>query len=675
MTLGEKLNQISGQAKNNGFIVFSFVVFWLIVGIFAVRLWNLQINPDAEITIGKYRADGKITVLKGIAEKRNYLKNSSGRKFNKIGRRGKILDRNGIEIANSTPNDNEKSQSQWKREYSYRKSAPIIGYVKKDFYQNGEAGIEKAFNDYLAGEIGYSELKRDGKGKLLPQLGKMRQKVKDGNDVHLTLDLEIQKIVDEELERTIKSSDAKGGMAIVMNPNTGEIYAMASFPTFDPVVRNTVERNKAISENYEPGSIFKTITFASAFNEGLITPQDSVDCLNGTYEIPNERPIKDDHKLGVVTYLDAYKYSSNIASLKIVKEKLGNKLFFDYCEKFGIGNKTGLGFAEEEKGILNHVNTWQPRDALSMAFGNSVSVTLIQMAVMTSAIANGGWILKPYIHKKITAQNGKIILENEKFVIRQAISAETAQTMRHLMSDVVEEGGTGRAAFVEGLNIGGKTGTSKKVENRRYLDGHYWASFTGIAPIDKPAFVVCVSIDDPRNGRYGGPVAGACVAKILRRVGASPKINLGKEINLLEDTAQIEGFVKVTEKASVYPNFVSSDLQKAKNICKELKIDVEIQGNGSIVIDQKPKAGSTINDSAAIITLFTDSVTENETIMPNLVGKDINIAIDMLSARGIFPEFIEIGAGKVKRQSPAANTVLSENESCSLFVEKGVFSK
>jgi len=673
MTLGEKLKQISEQAKNNGFIVFSFVIFWLVIGIFAVRLWDLQINPNGEIAMGKYKENP--VVLKGTDAKRNYLSNSSQKEYKEMGRRGKILDRNGNDIAFSIPNDNKKAQSQWKREYSYKKSAPIIGYVKKDFYQNGLAGIEIAFDSYLSGEVGFSKFRRDGNGKDTPKLGTMQQKVKDGNDVHLTIDLEIQKIVDEELERTIKNSAAQGGMAIVMNPHTGEIYAMSSYPTFDPVTMSSIERNKAISENYEPGSIFKTITFASAINEGLIKPQDSVDCQNGTYEIPNERPIKDDHKLGIVPYSDAYKYSSNIASLKIVKEKLGNDLFYQYCTKFGIGDKTGLGLSEEEKGILRPLNTWQPRDALSMAFGNSVSVTLLQMAVMTSAIANGGWVLKPYIHKKITDKNGKVINENEKFVIRQVISAETAKTMRHLMSDVVEEGGTGRAAFVEGLNIGGKTGTSKKVENRKYLDGHYWASFTGIAPIDKPAFVVCVSIDDPRNGRYGGPVAGAATAKILRRIGASPKINIGKEVNLFEDTTEN---IKVTEKTnapktSVYPNFVSFDLQKAKNICRELKINIEISGNGNVVIDQNPKAGSEIKDYAAI-TLFTDSI-ENETEMPNLIGKDVNIAINMLNDRGIYPEFVEIGTGKIKRQSPTANTILSENMPCSLFVEKGIFSK
>lgn len=668
-----KKNKISKQSKNNAFIIFSLVIFWGLILLFISKLWYYQIDSEGEITIVQNRgeANEKAVRLKGTEEKRTYLKNSSERKLKEIGRRGRILDRNGKEIATSVPNDDKKSQSQWKREYSYKKSAPLIGYVKKDFSQEGQYGIEKAFDSHLSGKIGFSELRRDGRGKTIPKLGKMQQNVKDGDDLYLTIDLEIQKIVDNVLEETAQNSEAKGGMAIIMNPHNGEIYAMSSYPSFDPIVRKSIEKNKAIAENYEPGSIFKTITFASAINEGLITPDELVDCQNGTYEIPKERPIKDDHPLGIVPYSDAYKYSSNIASLKIVKEKLGNKLFYEYCQKFGIGAKTGLGFQEEEKGIFNPLETWQPRDALSMGFGNSVSVTLIQMAVMTSAIANGGIIMKPQIYKKITDKNGKTIQQSEKSAVRQVISEETAKTMRNLMSNVVNEHGTGQAAGVEGLNIGGKTGTSKKVEKGKYLEGKYWASFTGITPIDKPVFVVCVSVDEPK-GKYGGPVAGKAVATILEQILASPKIHIGKEINLYKDTVENIEADEISEN-KLYPNFIGFDLQKARKISKELKIEYEISGGGNTIIDQNPKAGSEIKDYA-IITLYTDSI-ESEISMPNVVGKDINLAINMLNARGINPEYLEVGTGKVRKQHPTVGTIWKENMQCSLFVEKGIFGK
>jgi cell division protein FtsI/penicillin-binding protein 2 len=676
MTLAEKIEQISKQVKNNGFVVFSLVIFWGFTTVLAARLAYLQISPESEIVITEYitKTDKRKRILKG-EEKKNYIQNISNKKIVEAARRGRILDRNGKEIAYSIPD--EIQNSQWQRVYTYTKSAPLVGYVKRDFFQNGIAGIEKAFDSYLKGEDGYSELRRHANGNTAPKLGKMKQRVKDGSDVHLTIDLEIQKIVDDVLEETVNNSKAKGGMAIIMNPYTGEIYAMSSFPTFDPVKRNTIEKNKAISENYEPGSIFKTITFAAALDSDLISPEGLVDCQNGRYEIPNERPITDDHALGIVPYSDAYKYSSNIASLKIVKEKLGNPAFYQYCERFGIGARTGLGLPEEEKGIFNPLDTWKPRDALSMGFGNAVSVTLLQMAVMTSAIANGGLIVKPQIHTKITDKNGKIITDasgkpqkSERQIIRRAISEETAKTMRNMMSDVVNERGTGRLAAVDGLNIGGKTGTSRKVEQGKYLDGRYWASFTGITPIEKPVLVACVSIDDPIVGKYGGVVAGSAVAKILKNIVASPRITIGKEINLFKDTTNVQFAVEVERK--FYPSFVNLDLKNARRICKEQKIDLEITGSGNVVISQTPKAGSEISGFAKII-LRTDSL-ENEIIMPDLRGTNVADAIEMLRQRGIKTTFVD-GAGKIRRQYPTVGTIWEDNLPCSLFVEKGIFDK
>ncbi|MCL1947704.1 MAG: penicillin-binding transpeptidase domain-containing protein [Chitinivibrionia bacterium] len=656
MTIGECLEKISKSFKTDGFINLSLIIFFVLSIFLAYKLWDLQI-------------------VKGSG-KREFVKSSAERKITEYPRRGRILDRNGKEIAISIP---EKSaNSDWERIYSYTKSAPLIGYVKKDYSQSGLAGIEKAFDSYLAGETGYSQYRRDGRGNLIPKLGEMEQKVKNGSDIYLTIDIDIQRIVDDVLEETIINSNAKGGMAIVMDPHTGEIYAMASNPTFDPNInRSAIVRNKAISENYEPGSIFKIITFAAAINEGKITPEELIDCQNGIYEIQNERPIRDDHELGLVPYSEAFKLSSNIASLKIVKDKLGNKLFYEYCEKFGIGAKTEIGIPEEEKGIFKPLNEWKPRDALSMGFGNSVSVTLLQMATATSAMANGGYILRPQIYRKITDEKGKIISdvsgdkkESNRTIVRQAITSKTAETMRRMMSDVVNERGTGRAAFIEGLNIGGKTGTSKKVQDGKYLEGHYWASFIGITPIDKPVLVCVLSIDDP-IGKYGGPVAGAAVAKIMKNIVASPKISIGKDIRLYKDTTNhTEDLTLEKEEKKTYPNFNGLDLKTARKICGRENIDFEIMGTGKVIISQNPRAG-TIMQNVAKIVLYTDSL-ETETTMPNCIGVNVKDAIDMLRQRGIKPTFVEQGIGKVRKQYPTVGTFWEENSPCSLFVEKGI---
>ena len=656
MTVGDYLDKFSDFLKTDMLIKFSIAVFIVLSAFLIVRLWNLQ-------------------VMKGN-EKRTFVKNSSLKKEPSYPRRGRILDRNGKEIVISV---REKStDAEWQRKYLYKQyAAPLIGFVKRDYSQTGLAGIEKAFDTYLAGEIGYSERRRDGNGNLIPKLGATDKKVKNGSDVYLTIDIDMQKIVEDVLAETIDSSKATGGMAIVMDPYTGEIYAMASNPSFDPNgTRERTERNKVISENYEPGSIFKTITFASAIDAGLITPEELVDCGKGFFEIPNERPISDNHSLGVIPYSDAFKLSSNIASAKIVKEKLGSKLFYKYCEKFGIGAVTNVGIpAEEEKGIFNDLNNWQPRDAMSMGFGNAVSVTLLQMAVVTSSIANGGFVMKPQIYKKITDQNGNIILDSKgnpkiskPFVVRKAIKKETAETMRRLMKDVVNENGTGRAAFVEGLNIGGKTGTSKKVKGGKYLEGHYWASFTGIAPIDKPVLVCVVSIDDPAIGKYGGPVAGAAVARILKNIVASPTISIGKDMRLYIENVS-DTTVQVTQ-TRIYPNFNGLNVKVARKICNDSKIDFDIYGTGNIIIRQNPAANSEIRDYAKV-ALYTDSL-DNEIIMPNCIGINIRDAINMLQQRNITPSYVGEGIGKVKKQYPTVGTVWDDNLPCSLFVEEGI---
>ena len=680
MTVGTLIAKFWDYVKNDGFIVFSIAVF-LISSIFLThRLWFLQVSSESEIVITTNRGtpSERRIVLRG-EEKKNFLRNSTQIIQTVSSRRGSILDRNGQKIAYSIPDANDRSR--WQRVYSYSNSAPLIGYVKRDFFQRGLAGIEGSFDSYLSGEAGFTQYRRDGRGRLLPKLGRSRQRVQDGSDVHLTIDLDIQKIVDDVLSETVNNSRAKGGMAIVMDPFTGEIYAMSSYPTFDPIRRNTIEKNRAIAVNYEPGSIFKTITFAAAINEGMITPDMLVDCQNGVFHIPNERPITDPRRMGVVPFSDAFKYSSNIASLKIVTEKLGNRLFHQYMTRFGIGARTGIRLNEEERGIFNPLETWRPRDAMSMSFGNAVSTTLLQMAVMTSAIANGGFILRPQIHRKITDRNGRIVSDGngrpqrtERFVVRQAISEETARTMRELMSDVVNQRGTGRLAAVEGLNIGGKTGTSRKVDPRGgYLDGHYWASFTGIAPIDRPALVVVVTIDDPREGLFGGVVAATAVAKMLTNIVASPKINIGKEINLFKDSAVEIAAPSVVERR-VIPNFVKLDLRTARRIANEMRIETEVLGNGQTVISQSPRAGTEIGNFAKI-TLRTDSLSLRDEIwtMPNLVGTNVADAIDMLQQRGITPVFVEDGVGRIRRQHPTVGTVLEGNVNCSLFVERSVF--
>jgi len=658
MTLGDVFTKFSNSLKTDGFIHFSLFVFLCISLLFITRLWELQI-------------------VKG-GDKREFVRNSAERTVPEHPRRGRILDRNGNEIAFSVPQ--ESGNSVWTRVYTYTKSAPLIGFVKRDITQTGLAGIERAFDNDLAGEVGFSQFRRDGRGNLIPRPGRMHQNLRHGSDVHLTIDLNIQRIVDDVLAETVRNSRARGGMAIVMNPHTGEIYAMASNPSFDPnVSRTTVPKNRAIGENYEPGSIFKIITFAAALNEGLIAPDQLIDCNNGVWEIPNERPIRDPFPMGEVSFSEAFRMSSNIASLRIAREKLGNRVFYNYIERFGMGAQTGIGLFEEERGILAPFNNWRDRDAMSISFGNAVAVTLLQMAVATSSIANGGYILRPQIYRKITDERGRVITgnngqrrETKRTVVRQVITEQTAETMRAMMSDVVNERGTGRAAFIEGLNIGGKTGTSRIVRDGKYLENNYWASFIGITPIDQPALVSVVSVYDPQVGRFGGPVAGAAVAQIMKNIVASPSVSIGKDIRLYRDTTEVAAAHsnERQKEIRVFPNLTGLDLRTARRISSESRIDFEIMGTGNVVLSQSPVGGIEIGNYPRLV-LFTDSL-ETQITMPNFVGVNVRDAIEMLRQRGITPTYVEQGIGRVRRQYPTVGTFWQEGSPCSLFVEKGI---
>ncbi len=404
-----------------------------------------------------------------------------------------------------------------------------IGFVKENrrFYPNAElashvvgfsgldgsglGGIELAQDAQIKGKVEFVRAERDALGKrTLPKdLG--FEDYLTGNSIVLTIDKTIQYTAEKELANAVRKSGAKGGTAIVMDPKTGEVLAMANYPQFNPNELSSYPqaalKNKAIVDTYEPGSTFKVFLLAAALEEGVVKPGDKFYCENGSMEFAG-RVIHDTHKHGTLTVREIMKVSSNIGSVKIAA-KLGKERYYDYLTSFGFGSPTGIELKGEGRGILRSMKTWSNLEMANISFGQGVSVTPLQLTTAFSALANGGYLMKPYLVKDILDKDGKVIKRNQPQIMKKIISGETASKVTEMLRDAVAEGGTGTAAALAGYDVAGKTGTAQKVsENGRgYAGNKHVASFIGFVPAQSPELVVLVAIDEPEGIQYGGVVA------------------------------------------------------------------------------------------------------------------------------------------------------------------------
>src|SRR5262245_58488405 len=383
-------------------------------------------------------------------------------------------------------------------------AASVIGYV--DSYDNGLAGVEQKYDDLLSGKAGEIAFDRDASGR---PYNRNETPAISGAQVILTIDAVLQHKVEVLLDEAVRMTRAKGGGAIVMDPKTGEILALANVPTFNPNERpegaNDLSRaNRVIGWPYEPGSIFKIVTYAAAFEEGLFQPDDVINCGGGQITI-GRRVIRDTHAYGDLTVEDAFAKSSNGGAIQVA-QKVGREKFFEYISRFGFGRKTGIELPGESRGIVNPLEDWRIDSIGSVAIGQEVSVTLLQIVTAVSAIANRGVWVKPHVVKKVVAQDGRAVYE-PKIETRQVVSERTAQMMVRIMERVVTHGTARHAINLAGYSVAGKTGTPQKVENGRMSRTKYMPSFTGFVPAADPRLAIVVMVDEPEGNHQGGSVA------------------------------------------------------------------------------------------------------------------------------------------------------------------------
>ncbi len=430
--------------------------------------------------------------------------------------------------------------SEQKRFYPKRElAASVLGFVGID--NQGLAGIEHAHQSRLKGTTIRQVTERDARGRNIQTLDGLHNSRSRSYDMVLTLDEVIQFTTEYHLKKQVERFNADSGMAVVMDPHTGEIYAMANVPQFNPnhygAFSRKVWKNNIVASSYEPGSIFKPIVAAAALDKGLAGPQDIYFCENGKLKIGKTYIGEaSEHKFGWLTMRDIIARSSNIGAIKIAQQ-VGRKPFYEYIRKFGFGEKSGLSLPGESAGQLKDQKNWTGMSLASISFGHEIAVTPIQMVSALAAIANGGNLMVPHITKALI-KDGKVVEQFKPKKVRRVISEKASLQMVEILKSVVKSG-TGKTAGLEGFDVAGKTGTAQKynIETQSYSKTEFISSFIGFAPADSPRIVILVMIDNPKGSHWGSVVAAPVFQKIAKKVLRYLNVPSSKERVFILDRA------------------------------------------------------------------------------------------------------------------------------------------
>ena len=482
----------------------------------------------------------------------------------------------------------------------------VIGTVTVDL--KGLGGIEGAFEGLLRGEGEKIQFERDARGRRILRDGTDRPMPRPGARVELTIDAALQQVTETELEAAVTSNRAASGLAVVMDPQTGEILSLAHFPRFDPNQRATavsdIARNRVISDSYEPGSTFKSLVAAAALEGGVVRPEERINCEGGSYVV-GKRVVHDHERYGWLTFADVIKHSSNICTAK-VGERLGSEKLWHALRAFGIGRTTGIDLPGEKSTALPPWQKWSRIRLVTTSFGQGVAVTPIQLIRAYAALANGGKLMRPYVVRRVVDDEGNILKENHPEVVDRPISPATAATMTQMLRGVVE-GGTGTKARLDGIDVAGKTGTAQKVDSStgRYSARARISSFIGYLPAEDPRYVILVVIDTPQTETYGGLVA----APAFRRIADYGVDRLGLRTAAAPAPALAPPMPKVnligwspTDQAGM-PSFLGLSMREALRQAQRAGWEVRTEGSG-FVVAQDPPPGAAAGDGRVLKLQF-----------------------------------------------------------------------
>lgn len=513
-------------------------------------------------------------------------------------------------------------------------AATIIGHAGMD--GKGLDGVELGFDAYLRGTgMGVLGI-RDRLGRELLEDGMVDSSAVAGKDIKLTLDPHLTSTTEKVLVETVRKHNAKAGMAVMMNPRTGEILAMANVPTYNPNdpsdLAKSGARNRIVTDVFEPGSTLKTLTFAAVLDAGKLRPEDRFDCEMGQLKIGKHR-IRDDHPKGILTAAEVFKHSSNIGTVKIAR-RIGKEALWSALDRFGLGQLTHTGLPGERRGTLRSADQWRELDFVTHAFGQGVTVTPLQLTAAFSAIAAYGIYRPPILAKSAIGHDGHeepIVRPPEARGEKRIMSEAAARTLLTIMEGVTLDG-TAKAAYIPGYPVAGKTGTAQKVSGGRYDPNKYLASFVGIVPANDPRLVLAVLVDEPQGIHYGGVICAPAFKEIAEKalvyLGVPPSMPIvaaGKNKGS-RTTGKGTAGAPPTEDVSDSPDYEESPIP---------------------LVEETEEDGS---DTLARESSLVDHVT-----LPDFSGMSMGEAIQIAHNFGI--ELVPAGSGVAKNQLPKPGKV------------------
>lgn len=506
-------------------------------------------------------------------------------------------------------------------------AAHVLGFVGTD--EIGLGGVEQYYNDKIRGEAGKLYLERDARKQSFESY---EIQPRPGQTIVLTIDQTIQFRTEQALAAAVERSHAKFGTAIVMDPQTGEILALANAPTFNPnqpaQVSPEERKNGAVENLYEPGSTFKIVAFSAAIEKGLVKPEDKIDCQMGQITVAG-RVVHDHHPFGVLTVADALAQSSDVGAIKLGL-LVGNQSMYDYMKLLGFGARTGIDLSGESPGLLRPVSRWQASSIGSLAMGQEVGVTPMQMAIAYGALANNGLLVKPHLVREVRTSAGAVVFQ-AKTESRRALKPETTSALRGMFEGVTLHG-TARKAQLNGYTAAGKTGTAQKIDprTRTYSTTKYIGSFVGFAPVQNPAVVIVVVIDEPQGAYHGGDVAAPVfreiAEQILPELNITPDLEIKSAPQLIVQAAQASPktreeeqrqseqraatlptvaahkfsngenevvFAVATRRGALMPDLRGQSVRDAARMCAQLGLRLEARGEGR-ASRQAPEAGAEV---------------------------------------------------------------------------------
>ena len=521
-------------------------------------------------------------------------------------------------------------QQESRRVYPQRKlAAHVLGYTDVD--EKGIGGIEYALDKQIRGRPGKMMVAADGRRRWYDR---QESTADPGESVTLTIDETIQYIAEKELARAIDDTHAKAGTVLVQDPNSGELLAVANWPTFDPndagSYPDEARMNRAVSAAYEPGSTFKVLTLTGAIENGVTNPNALIDCQMGKIQLPG-RVIHDWHPFGVLTVEKILAHSSDVGAIKVALQ-LGAPRFYDTIRTFGIGQPTGIELPGENHGLLRPLENWSANSIGSLAMGQEVSVTPIQIISAISAIANGGTLYRPHILRDM--RGDLMPVRHVDTAPRQATDQKTAAEMRGMMEDVVLEG-TGKPAQLSGYTAAGKSGTAQKIDpaTGRYSATQYNSSFVGFAPVNDPAISILVVLDSPVGAHHGGEVGGPVFKRVAEQVlaylavphdvPAPSDVETAKNLKAAPQSAGVPDTAKANFEAAVarknqaraptvafsgedavaVPRMIGQSVRAVTEECGRLGLVPSLVGSG-IALEQYPDAGTQVQPGSQVMVRF-----------------------------------------------------------------------